>query len=344
MTFAPSTRAILAPDPVVPVQPASAKPSFSCIVAAYQVADLVGRSIQSILDQSYPAHEVIVVDDGSTDDIEGAVGRFGDKVKFLRRGHKGAAAAMNAGVAEATGDYVCFIGADDEWSSERLEALAELAVARPDLDILTTDAWVAVQGQAFRRLYDDTNPFEVANQRQGILERCFVFGHTAVPRKRFHEIGGFEESIHRTSDWDLWARLILGGSSIGIVNEPLATYHVHDRALSSSRLDQTRGRLLTLQRMLAHPSLSASEREFVERYVASTRREIEWGDTKLALLDGSSGVRARAWRVFADPGQPRIVRARALVTAIAPWVPRRSLLRQQQRYYVGAGGVRVPRS
>lgn len=344
MTYAASTRAILAPDPVVPVQPASAKPSFSCVVASYQVADLVGRAIQSILDQSYPAHEVIVVDDGSTDDLDGAVARFGSSVMFVRREHKGAASAMNAGVHASSGDHVVFIGADDEWAPERLEALAELAVARPDLDVLTTDAWVSVNGKVFRRVYDQTNPFEVADQRQAILERCFVFGHTAVSRKRFLEIGGFEEGIHRTSDWDLWARMILGGSAVGIVNEPLATYHVHDRALSSSRLDQTRGRLMTLQRMLAHPSLTVSERNFVDHYVATTRREIEWGDTKLAILEGTPGVRARALRVFADSGQPRIVRSRALATAIAPWVPRRALLRQQRRSFVGAGGVRVRRS
>jgi glycosyltransferase involved in cell wall biosynthesis len=313
------------------------------VIAAYQVADVIADAIQSVLDQTLPPHEVIVVDDGSTDEIEAAVGRFGSHISFLRREHGGAAAAMNAGAWAASGDYVCFIGADDVFAPERLEALGDLAVARPDLDVLTTDAWISLHGQVFRRFHDETFPFEAANQRQAILERNFVFGHTAVRRERFVEVGGFDESIRWTSDWEIWARMILGGSGVGLVNEPLATYRLNENALSAKRLQQARGRLLTCSRILDHPSLTAEERADVERTKSLIRREIAWGEAKDACVEKTADRRARAFRVFADAEELRGIRIHALLVALASRLAGAALARRRQRYWIGAGGVRVRR-
>ena len=205
------------------------------------------RRDRSVLGQTLPPLEVIVSDDGSTDELRQTVASFGDRVRYLRNEHRGAAAAMNAGVAAAEGDYAVFIGADDTFEPKRLEALAELANISPDVDVLTTDAYVAIAGKVFRRFYDETFPFAFSHQRSEILRRNFVFGHTAVLRRRFVEVGGFDESIGWTSDWELWARMILGGSRMGLVPEPLATYNIREQALSSKRLDQARGRLQTLR-------------------------------------------------------------------------------------------------
>ncbi len=89
---------------------------------------------------------------------------------------------------------------------ERLEALAELAVSRPDLDILTTDAVLEVDGTAVRRCYTDELPFEVDDQRTAILRRNFVLGLVAVRRERFLDAGGFDESLRYATDWDLSGR------------------------------------------------------------------------------------------------------------------------------------------
>ena len=130
-----------------------------------------------------PPLEVILVDDGSDDQIEAVIARHAHRVQFLRHEHNaGAGAAMNTGARAAQGDYVVFIGADDLFAPARLEALGELGRLRPDLGVLTTDAWVSVGGEVFRRFHDRTHPFEVSNQRREILRRNFVFGHTAVPR------------------------------------------------------------------------------------------------------------------------------------------------------------------
>jgi Glycosyl transferase family 2 len=343
-TVLASNRAVLAPEPRARLSAPTKPPSFSVVIAAYQVAPVIADAIASVLGQTVAPIEVIVVDDGSTDDLEGAIRDFASNVRLERREHAGAAATMNAGARIATGDYVCFIGADDVFAPERLAALTELAVARPDLDVLTTDAWIAADGRVFRRFNDETLPFETADQRHTILERNFVFGHTAVRRERFLEVAGFDESIRWTSDWELWARLILGGSTIGSVDEPLATYRLNEGSLSAKRLQQARGRLMSSERMLAHPSLSDAERQFVRGRIALIKREIDWGDAMQACIEGADDRRGRAARVLRDSGQPPLIRAQALLAAAAPALSRAVLRRVRARYWVGAGGKRVRRA
>lgn len=337
------SREILAPPPASALT-AAGPPTFSCVVAAYQVADVVGDAIDSILAQTYPPHEVVVVDDGSTDDLAAAIRRFGAAVTHLRQENRGAGAAMNTGARAATGDYVVFIGADDVFAPERLEALAELAQARPDLDVLTTDAWVSVHGQVFRRFYDATFPFEVDDQRAAILERNFVFGHTAVPRHRFLEVGGFDERIRWTSDWEIWARMILGGSRVGTIAQPLATYRLNERSLSAKRLQQARGRLMTYRRIVEHPSLTPDERASVARRMEHVQREIRSGEAKAALVTGAPGARTLSLGILRDRERALPTRLRALAAAIAPRAVGASLERRSRREWVAAGGLRVRRA
>lgn len=337
------TRPVLAPEPEGPIAPRSDAPTFTVVIAAYQVAGVVDDAIASVLDQTLPPLEVIVVDDGSTDGLEDVVRRHAD-VRYLKHEkNAGAAAAMNTGSKAARSDFVVFIGADDVFDRERLEALAELARARPDLDILTTDAWVAVEGEVFRRFNDETHPFEAVNQRHEILRRNFVFGHTAVPRERFIGIGGFDESIRWTSDWELWARMILDGSRVGMVAEPLATYRLHEGALSSQRHKQMRGIEATLTRIADNPALTAAESLDVAARLGQVRRDIAIYEATEALLAGGRDARSRAFGVFKEAKHPLPVRLRALLAALVPGLARRVLVRRRERFWVGAGGVTVPR-
>ena len=126
---------------------------------------------------------------------------------------------------------------------ENLEALSELAQLRPDLDILTSDALIVANGVEVRHVYDRSWRFEVEDQRSAILQRNFVFGLAAVRRRRLLEHGGFDESIRWTTDWDLWLRMILAGSSAGCVDEPLAHYRLRQTSLTAQRRDLLLGKL-----------------------------------------------------------------------------------------------------
>jgi glycosyltransferase involved in cell wall biosynthesis len=207
--------------PATQIEPGPA-PTFSVIVAAYNVADVIGDALESLRAQTIAPLEVIVCDDGSTDDLEGAVEPYRDAIVLLRQENGGEAAAKNTAAAAATGDFVAILDADDVYFPKRLDALSTLAQARPDLDILTTDGYLCVSDRIVRRNYDRSWRFEIADQRRAIIERNFIFGLAAVRRERLLQHGGFDEAIRWTTDWDLWLRLILAGARAGCVPEPLA--------------------------------------------------------------------------------------------------------------------------
>jgi GT2 family glycosyltransferase len=308
---------VLAPPAPADLQPGP-DPSFSVVIAAYNVAGLVAEAVASALGQTRPPREVIVCDDGSTDDLDGALERFRDEVVLLRKENGGEASAKNAAARAASGDFVAILDADDLYAPERLEALAELAVARPDLDVLTTDALLELDGKVVRRCYTDEMPFEASDQRAAILRHNFVFGLAAVRRERFLAAGGFDESLRYATDWDLWARLILDGARVGSVMEPLARYRLRQDSLSGDRINLFAGRIRVLERAAEHPSLSPAERRIASESTATERRRFELAAARAALAGELPGPRRRSLAVALGRGHPIRTRLKALAAVLAP--------------------------
>jgi glycosyltransferase involved in cell wall biosynthesis len=333
-------RFFLAPPPESPVEPADSPPTFSVVVAAYQVADVVSEALESLRRQTAPPQEVIVCDDGSTDALEEALAPYRDEIVFVRKSHGGEASAKNAAAARASGDFVVILDADDAFLPTRMEALADLAQLRPDLDILTTDAYLVADGRRVRRNYDRRWQFEVADQRRAILQRNFVFGHAAVRRERLLEHGGFDESILWTTDWDLWLRLILDGSRVGAVAEPLALYHLRETSLTAQRRELALGKIATLEKAARSNRLEPGERAVVDAAIAAHRREVEMLDVRAAIAAGDPDARRRAFSAAVNGSRAR-ERLQALAMAASPELSRRMLRRQAARSWVGAGGTRV---
>jgi glycosyltransferase involved in cell wall biosynthesis len=328
------------PGPEVERGPA---PSFSVIVAAYQVADVIGEALDSLRQQTLLPLEVIVCDDGSTDRLERALEPYRDEIKFVRKENGGEASAKNTAAAEAGGDFVAILDADDLYMPNRLAELSELAQARPDLDILTTDAYLVVGEQRVRRNYDRGWSFEVADQRRAILQRNFVFGHAAVRRERLLEHGGFDESILWTTDWELWLRLILAGSRAGCVDEPLSLYRLRETSLTAQRRDLLLGKLATLEKARSNGDLRDDERPVLEDSLSAYRHELGLMDLRKSLAAGNSDARRRALELLRTPGQRLRARVTLAAMAAAPAASGRLLRRRADSSWVGAGGVRVPR-
>jgi hypothetical protein len=333
-------RSFLAPPPERPVEPADSAPTFSVIVAAYQVADVVSDALESIRRQTVPPLEVIVCDDGSTDALADALAPYRDEIVFVRKGHGGEASAKNAAAARASGDFVVILDADDVYLPDRLEALTELASARPDLDLLTTDAYLVVDGRRVRRNYDRRRRFEIDDQRRAILQRNFIFGHAAVRRERLLAHGGFDESILWTTDWDLWLRLILDGSLAGAVAEPLALYRIRQSSLTARRRDLLIGKLTTLDKASRNDAVRSEERVMLARSVAAHRCQLELLDLREALISGDALPRTRALRVLVGVGYSAKSPAGMF---LVPGLVARLLRRRAARSWIGAGGVRVSR-
>ena len=312
-----------------------ATPSFSVVIAAYQAADTVAEAIESALSQTLPPLEAIVCDDGSTDDTAEAVAPYLSEITFLRKENGGEGSAKNTAAKAASGDFVVILDADDVFLPVRLERLGELAGQRPDLDILTTDADLEIDGEFVRRCYTDSFRFEVDDQRRGILHENFIFGHAAVRRERLLAAGGFDEVIRWTTDWDCWLRLILDGSRAGLVAEPLSRYRLNSGGLSSQREAHLSGRLQTLDK--------AARRTGPEPGGACGRARLDRAQRAgAASRSGSCGpARASPRRTTQRAGGHRgrghglTTRVKALAAAVAPGAARRRAARAPRETTAG---------
>jgi Glycosyl transferase family 2 len=318
-------------------------PTFSVVVAAYQVADVIGEALDSVRRQTVQPLEVIVCDDGSTDDLDAALGPYLDEIILLRKENGGEASAKNAAARAAQGEFILILDADDIFLPDRLEAISDLARVRPDLDILTTDAFLVADGKVMRRAYDRTWHFEVRDQRRAILEQNFIFGLAAVRRSRLLEHGGFDESILWTTDWDLWLRLILSGSRAGCVAQPLALYRLRETSLTANRRDLLLGKLAVLEKANTNPALTDADRPVVEASLAAHHRLLDLLDLRTAVAADQAGSRSRALELLRAPGYSARSRLDLAVIAAAPRIAGRILRRRAEAAWIGAGGTRVPR-
>jgi glycosyltransferase involved in cell wall biosynthesis len=265
-------------------------PRISILVPCFNSAATVAHAVGSALGQTTPAHEVIVCDDGSSDAPETVLEGFGDRVVLLRKPNGGGASALNHALAAATGDFVAILDADDLYDPERTTAIGAAAASRPDLDIVTTDAWLD-QGGVRIGTYSSANPFAVSRQRAAILNTCFPGGWPAVRRERLLKTGGFDESYRVAYDWECWLRLILAGSLVGMVDAPLMTYHVHEGSLSADKVVSLQERLRLLRAVDAR-SLSPDERQARGRAIARDSRRL----ARLQLRSKGAALRSAVRR------------------------------------------------
>jgi glycosyltransferase involved in cell wall biosynthesis len=307
------TAAVLAPEPVGTVKPLNRPPTISVVLPVYQGAATIGEAAESVLAQDPPPFEVIVADDGSTDELATALARFGDRVRTVKLPHRGVAAARNAGWQAASGDFVLFWDADDVLLPGKLAALGQLGEQRPDLDLLCTDLYFERQGRRAGR-FGEVNPFPVRDQRATILERCFVV-QPAFRRTRLDEIGGFDETLSTGEDWDCVLRLILDGSAAGLWDEPLGVYRINSGSLTHSRPQTLRDRVRLLEKALHHPGLRDEERQVLERSLPAQRGRARLAAAQAAIAGDAPDARRRCLELAATRGAP--LRARLYSAAFA---------------------------
>ena len=325
MSFDPRFRAPAGSPGIEPLDVVT----FSVVIATYNAAASLGEAVDSALGQTRRPVEVIVVDDGSTDDTASRIAPYRDRIVFLRRPHAGVASARNAAVERATGDYVAVLDADDVYSPTRLEALASLASARPDLDILCTDALFEVGGRVVGRFGDET-PFEVVGQRAAILERCFCVA-PAFRRSTVLAAGGYDASMRTAEDWELVLRLLFGGAAAGLVDEPLYRYRIHPGSLIADRIPALRERVGFLERVRDTYELDLDEHEALSRSLATQRAGLALTEAESALRAGADDARRRALAAALVAGVGLRTRVAALAAAIAPGIAARILERNARR-------------
>ncbi len=190
----------------------NSRPTVSVVIPTYNRSHLLGRAIRSVLNQSYQDFEIIVVDDGSTDDTCGVVRGFQEfdgRIRYMRRNfRRGPSVARNVGIRAARGDYIGFLDDDDEWMKEKLEKQIRIFEGSPDsVGVVYTKIWRrwGREGAYFPSLKVKQNSGNVYRE---LLKWNFVHTPTVLVRAEcFGRVGLFDEGFFAFEDWELFIRL-----------------------------------------------------------------------------------------------------------------------------------------
>jgi len=239
--------------------PEPANPRFAVIIPAFNASATLRQAVDSVLAQTYAPHEIIVIDDGSTDATAQVARSYGTRVTLISQGNSGVSAARNAGARAANAEWLCFLDADDWYYPERLAAYAAMIRDVPDLEFLTGDFdYVDAQGNHLRRSMESMPAGQaiLARAREGraVMEGevlgDFVgahFGDThtlTVPRATFLALGGYPTGFAVCEDVNFLIRLCARSRRVGVVCTPTAAYRIHGN--SATRSDPLRAQQQTL--------------------------------------------------------------------------------------------------
>ncbi|KRT78036.1 MAG: family 2 glycosyl transferase [Armatimonadetes bacterium CSP1-3] len=234
------------------------RPLASVVIPAHNYGRYLAAAVESALGQTYAPLEVIVVDDGSTDDTAEILRGFAGRVRALRLEGRGVAAARNAGLFAAEGEYVLFLDADDLLLPEGVAHLARHLQEHPDADA-AYGLWYQCDTR-LRRAFIVRSPI-----RDGpVLPRLFLGNIVATPsamllrRQTLIAAGGFDRSLTFTADWEMWLRLARRGCMFGAVPRPVAVYRIHARSMSGDLARAARDVWQVLDRYFSEPTLPRS--------------------------------------------------------------------------------------
>jgi len=193
------------------------QPTFSVILPTYNRAASIGRSLESILNQSRPAEEVIVVDDGSTEDLGPALRPYEGRITMHRQPNAGVAAARNTGVELSSGTWLTFLDSDDIWLPDRLANL-ERDLKAVDADIVAHIGNVTYVGEGYRQDlfsikgedFPAAGAVRVEDPLPFVISGMTLQG-AAIRRDVFDRTGGFDQSMRMMSDTDFFCQLALEG-------------------------------------------------------------------------------------------------------------------------------------
>ncbi len=219
--------------------------SISAVIPAYNCEQYVARAICSVLDQTRPVSEIIVVDDGSTDGTADVIRSFGDQVALIQQTNAGVSAARNTAIRAAKGDWIAFLDADDEWLPDKIERQTALHSRNPDLMWMTGNYQECLCDE--KRLAPHTPPQRCEQWLGGNdyydnylrAIRLYEWGHTdcmLIRRCVFDEVGMFPTEISLAEDVDMWLRIGYRFPKVGFLSRPLAIYHLTvSRSLMTAR-------------------------------------------------------------------------------------------------------------
>jgi glycosyltransferase involved in cell wall biosynthesis len=220
--------------------------SISVVIPTYNYGRFIDAAIESALNQTEPASEIIIVDDGSIDDTAEIVRRYDGNVRYIRQENQGVCSARNRGVKESNSELVAFLDADDFWEPTILERQRSCFEADSEIGLVHTGM------REFDGDTGETIRLHLEGGEDGVADNLLLWegpvivgpgGTVMVTRKAFDEVGGFDTRMKVGEDWDFCYR-IARRYKVGFVAEPLVNYRSHAGAAHRNIHEMERGMLL----------------------------------------------------------------------------------------------------
>jgi glycosyltransferase involved in cell wall biosynthesis len=232
--------------------------NISVVIPTHNRARTLPRALDSVLAQTLRATEIIVVDDGSTDDTGCLVAGRYPRVRYLLQGNRGVSAARNRGIRAARGDWIALLDSDDVWLRTKLAAQVSLLQERPGHRLChTEEIWIR-HGVRVNAMKKHTKAG--GHIFRACLPLCVISPSSAlIHRTLFDEVGLFDESLPACEDYDLWLR-VCARDAVLFVDEPQIVKHGgHDDQLSRRHWGMDRFRIRSLEKVLAAGVLAGAD-------------------------------------------------------------------------------------
>ena len=205
------------------------KPCVSIVIPTYNQSQFVNEALESVLSQSFQNFEIIVINDGSTDNTKAVLSNFNDHIQIINQENKGLSEARNKGIQKARGDFIAFLDSDDLWVPEKLESQMKLLRNNPEFLWCYSDAEVfdSETGQTqylYSQLYEHLYSGCIFNYL--ILENFIASPTPIVHRDVFEGVGLFFDNRIVAEDWDMWLR-ISDDHPVALIERTLARRRIH---------------------------------------------------------------------------------------------------------------------
>jgi glycosyltransferase involved in cell wall biosynthesis len=202
----------------------SDRPYISVIVPAYNAAAFLGEAIQSIQQQGYEFLEIIVIDDGSTDDTAAIARSFGDRIRYLYQENSGPACARNTGLKMAKGEIIAFLDADDLWPENKLEIQLDYFLKNPALEVVVGRVQYLLIEEDRRVFQEFSQPALGVNLGAGLYQKSL-----------FDKLGYFDSSMQQSEDVDWLMRIRENRVPMAAIDAVTLYYRIHGNNMTRDR-------------------------------------------------------------------------------------------------------------
>ncbi len=298
-------------------------PKISVIIPAYNSAEFICETLDSVIGQKYREHEIIVVNDGSpdTEKFERVISSRLDGIVYIRQKNTGAGVARNTGIEHARGEIIAFLDADDIWLPDFL-ASQLVFLERHGYDMVYCDAHLFGMNSAYRRTFMQTAPSTGEANFESILDlRCNVITSGTMARKRaIIDVGMFESENVRAHDFILWLKMAKNGAKIGYQRKQLLKYRERLESLSGDSISRVMREHDAFERVARDFELAANERAIVAKHLAALEANLSVEQGKAHLLNGEFREAEVAFRAANIHRKSLKLSVVSLLTRIAPQV------------------------